>query len=288
MTEERKTLADIREAVNSGQELASDKDLQLLFQPEEPVQQQETPPTEPVQSAPVETPPVLNAPPIPVQEKEEMQKVLKTLDELRMITSTQDQELRRLRAEAVERNKPPVTTSPEEPEDENKFFEKPYEEVKRIARQIATEQSVEAVKRYDSFQNKKTSVATFKQSHPDFDQYRQAMLEVIRENPHMDNDVSYLPTVYTMAKERVNRSLEAVRGSLGLDPEKLKREAIEAAKREIYDELTKRKSAAGVTTGTGGPAVLPTERPGSSNQISPEDSLWNDIVKSGPKSYNFI
>ena len=100
----------------------------------------------------------------------------------------------------------------------------------------------------------------------------------------MDQDSAYLPQVYNMAKEQVSRTVTQTRSDLGIDVEKIKSEAVAEAKRQMMEELTKRRAAAGVTTGTSGPAVVPTDRANATaRQSTPEDAEFEAMMNSGPK-----
>lgn len=197
---------------------------------------------------------------------------------------------------------PPTQVQPTQVEDvsDEGFFEKPTENVKKIAAQMAQSQ----ILAYHMMQEKKKFVEGFKAQHTDFETYREDMQAILRARPDLDRDERNLPMVFELAKQRYNSRMSAMRKELGLDTqttpahvepapkvdiEAIVKAAYAKAAKDLADGIEARRAASGIQ-GTS-PAVSPEVRvqPRELNQpLTPQDKLIEEMMGSGPKRYSWL
>jgi hypothetical protein len=190
---------------------------------------------------------------------------------------------------------PSITVPQDEDIEDAQFFEKPKDMVTKIAERIAAQK----VLQYHNDMERARYIDAFRQQHPDFDQMRGEILEVLAARQDLDKDQRNLPIVYQMAKQLKMKKLDDLRSSLGLtntptqpvvpptqpvvppiDMDKLKEELLEAMKAE----LQKRKSASGIQGGS--TPVSPSDRlhpEPNQKPMTPEDQILSEMMNSGPK-----
>lgn len=174
--------------------------------------------------------------------------------------------------------------------DDSEFFERPTESAKKIAAQMAAAQIIA----YHAAVERQKYVESFKASHPDFENYREDIMAILKTRPDLDRDERNLPMVYEMGKQRYNARMSTIRKDLGLesqqsqpssvDIETVKKLAYEQALAKITEDLNKRKAALGIQGAS--PAVAPNARIQprvTEQQLSPDDQLIQDMLNSGPK-----
>jgi Holliday junction resolvase RusA-like endonuclease len=188
----------------------------------------------------------------------------------------------------------------EEEIDDATFFDKPVELSRKIAaqvaREIAREEATKTVQHYDTFATRRSVLERFKETHPDFDNFRSEVVEVCRMHPEWDNDLNGLPKIYEAAKTLAIAKAKAVSTSspqVNINVEELKAqikaeveaEAFNKAKQAIIDEVKKRKAASGILSSTNTATSSDRASSGSkTTEMSPEDKILDEMLKSGPKS----
>ena len=327
MTEpKKKTIQELMEKVHSGIDLSSEEDLAALFE-EVPAQQVPTPSQGNPGITPNEPPKPNAAPntPAPAPGEEGQAGLLNILpekfrkgDDATSVASlaqsytdleTEHSKTAERLAQAERRLQELDTVTPEvnplqvaqpgqvtdeEEIDDATFFEKATESARKIARQEIARVLPTAFQQYDTFSLRRTAVAAMKRLHPDFDNFRSEMLEVIKEHPEWDADIRALPKIYDSAKQKAATKFQAVNPSSSVqapvDVEKLKddirkemavdRQTLVAS---IVDEIKKRKSAAGVIAGSQSTTVEQrvVEQPRTTPK-TPEEEMFDEMLASGP------
>ena len=181
---------------------------------------------------------------------------------------------------------------PEEEVDDAGFYEKPVENTTKIAQREAARILAAGLMQYDQYAMKRTMVDSFKASHPDFDQFRTEMGEVLRENPQWEADPNALPRIYDAAKRKAASKLQLVQpqtqNTSNVDIEKLKaewmQEAVQKAQEQLLEGLKKRKAAAGALGGSAPTTVQQrVTTPSREKPLSFEEQLIKEMRDSGPK-----
>lgn len=177
-------------------------------------------------------------------------------------------------------------------EDDISFLEKPRAESRKEALRILMSEGpkimAHMLTRYDTIKTRQVLVDEFKKTHQDFDLYREELMQVFRENPWLDQDISQLPRAYDMAKDKFaakqrgsspTSTTTAQPQTQVVDVAALKAEI----KAELLEGIRKRRAAGGVTGGSA--PVTPQSRTDANPRQQPqteEDKIWDDMMNSGP------
>jgi hypothetical protein len=186
----------------------------------------------------------------------------------------------------------PIPTPRDADVDDQTFFERPTEAVKKIAAQMAAAQIIA----YHAATERQKYVEAFKTSHPDFESYREDIMAILKTRPDLDKDERNLPMVYELGKKRYVERMSMMRRELGLestptptpvstvDVDAIKKAAYQEALANITDQINKRKAASGIQGASS--AVTPDTRvqPRVKEQaLSPDEQIMQDMLNSGPK-----
>jgi len=320
-----KTLQQLADKAHSGLGgLASDADLALLFEDElakqeveqpvkteeQPKETQPAPPSaEPAQTGEVEKgqADLLNLIPDKFKSEnatESIAKMAKALSELEAEYTRKSQDLSQLQAlvQELSRAKAAPQSVQQEPTnfqseeqldiDDSAFFEKPIEATSKVARLEARREAAKLIQQalaaYEQYSSRKMEIEKFRAAHPDFDNFRGEMLEVLREHPEWEQDITALPRIYEAAKQRAALKLQAVSPQITPDTlEKLKsewmQEAIKKVHESILEEARKRRAASGMLGGTSTTVAQRVVEQPKEQPKSYEEQLFEDILASGPK-----
>jgi hypothetical protein len=322
---------ELAEQVLATQQGITPEQLEALLMAGEPNPAPAAPAQTPVEPAPAPAPPAPAAPAAPtapapgepnvlniIPEKFRANDVPTSLKNITKSYSEMEDELRKQKDEVANLNKlvqsfierepapyapplappTPVAQVPAQGQaevDDAAFFEKPTEAVKKIAAQMANAQIVA----YHVAQQRQAYVSDFKAQHPDFDNYRNEIMEVLRIRPDLDRDERNLPIVYELGKQRYTQRMASMRRELGLEPARpagqpaaqtpvdmdaITKAAYDKARDSIIAEITQRRSVQGIQGS--GPATSLDARvqPRVKEQpLSEEDKIIQDMLNAGPK-----
>jgi hypothetical protein len=324
-TKPAKSLEDLaKEVIDTQQGLSSLDALNVLFSP--PSSQGDGDPQQPVVEptpAPTAVAPTANVPPTAAEPpkgepdvlklvpdkfrdkdvQSSVEKMTKSYTELEaQLKREQDEKAnmqRILDSLAAPRpvHSPQIQVPQDDDVDDAAFFERPKESVAKMAERIAAQK----VLQYHADMEKARFIEGFRVTHPEFDQLRPEIMEVLAARPDLDRDQRNLPIVFEMARQVKARKLADLRASLGIQPlqpappyapgpanpaqgpvdrEQLKAELLEA----IKAELSKRRAASGIQGGS--TPVNPSDRmnqPPNQKPLTPEDMILKEMMESGPK-----
>jgi hypothetical protein len=191
---------------------------------------------------------------------------------------------------------PPAITGDDEVED-SEFFEKPKEATTKVSKRVAAEVAAAMLIAYHNAlteASRRTQyVDNFRATHPDFNEYREDMTNILRARPDLDKKAESLPVVYEMARISHKARLDRMRQELGVQapvapapakPQINEAELIEKAKLAILSDIQKRRAASGISGGA--TPVSPAARAApvvTQTPLTPEDELFKEIMDSGPK-----
>jgi hypothetical protein len=235
--------------------------------------------------------------------KESISKMVQSYSELETRLAKQGDELAKARQAAQEpaarparvpvREVPPQPSVPPVSEDdEMTFLDKPRSESRKEAAQIVWQ----AIQAYDTWRTRTDFINKFRGEHPDFDNYRNEMAEILAQRTDLNQDFGSLPVVYQMAKDLFNKrvqsaitptpqvNVEELEAKLRakLDAEYQEREKNMVSK--ILEGVRKRQAAGGISS-TGSPPVNPADRAGNPKQTpqTPEEKEFQDMLNAGPR-----
>jgi len=267
--------------------------------PVEPVPQAPAPPTEPVRTEPN----ILELLPEKFRDKDaatSIQKITKSYSDIEAELQKQKDELAQMnklvQSLSQPSSTPQIPAAPTAPGigddvDDTQVWEKPKESVIKLASKVAAAQ----ILAYHELQERVKYVEAFKQSHPDFDSYKEDMMVILRSRPDLDRDYHNLPAVYEASKARYSQRLSEMKSKMGLETpappppinvEEIERRAYEKARKAIEDEFAKRQAASGIM-GSGTP-VSPDARVTPAPPAKPKsvaDQVIEDMLASGPKKF---
>ncbi|MEM2991146.1 MAG: hypothetical protein QXQ02_08205 [Halobacteria archaeon] len=198
---------------------------------------------------------------------------------------------------------PPVKEAEKNPLDEiddQDIITEPKKNIVRIVKEVLKSDLPAAFMEYDSLLQKRIMMEEFRKSHPDFDELRPIMRQVVMENPALNYDPDALPKVYEEAKRRVmamkNTILEAIKKEAAqtVKPEPQpapisEDELLNKLERRIAEKLSKRRAGAGTASPTTQP-VSPFERvaeqskPQTQNEV---DEIIAEMLKAAPPAEHF-
>jgi len=183
--------------------------------------------------------------------------------------------------------------------DDVSVLERPKELILRMVDKRAAQIAAAAVGQYHQMQvdqlRRSQIIEQFKAAHSDFDTYVDDMRAVIQARPDLNQRTDSLPVIFDMAKERYRKRIETQRTQLGivdhtpqqLFTEEMKQsllvEATEKAKREILEEVRKRRAASGTLPGSTPNTMqsIVEEKP-KDKPMTYEEKVFNDMMTSGP------
>lgn len=315
---QRKTLEQLTKEINSSELGLSQEDIASLFVPEDKAPPVAGPGTNPPESgnqtgkAPVDQAPPSQDPgggrqeqPSNINEllpekfrdadpKQSISKIANSYAELEKELHKKSEDLSRLSKYVQELiNKSPKTQPmPQQgqtPDDNSNWdWEKPRDEVRKLITEIVPQIVLAGIQQYDTYATKRQIIDEFKKQHPDVDNYRSEIAEVLREHPELDSDSNALPRIYELAKEKSQSKYKKVAEQMGIvDEDKLLAKAVELAKSKILEEVRQRKAASGALPGS--TPVTPTERMATNQPqkpLTPEEELFRQMLESGPKTLN--
>lgn len=309
MANENDKLQELVEKVHSGLDLISDEDLNVLFhdtKPTAPSKIEEAPPA-PASAEPA--PPAVEAPKgqanlmdlIPAKfiekdEAESLKKMTKSYAELEAELTRKSQELSQLQSQKrLEVPTPePQKVEPkkiEEEVDDSGFFDSPSANAKKIAIAAAKEVFNSEIKHYDTFSTRRSALERFRDSHPDFENFRGEVVEVCRIHPEWDQDVGALPKIYEAAKSLAIEKARKLNPAQSVNVDELtakitaevEASAYERARKAIMDEIQKRKSAAGIITSTPDPVSKLTPQ-SKTEPLTHSEEVFKAMMEAGPKN----
>lgn len=258
---------------------------------------------QPVKTEPVSEPNVLDL----IPEKFRAKDVPTSLTNITKSYSDMEADLRKTKDEMANLNKlvqsfmtkepayappaPVATTAVDGEVDDASFFERPTESTKKVAAQMAAA----AIVAYHVQQERQKYVDAFKTKTPDFENYREDMMAILKTRPDLDKDERNLPLVYEMAKQRYANRLQAMKADLGLvqtqqpaaspvDLDALRKAEYLRARDDLIAEVAARRQASGIQGA--GPAGSPDSRVQdrvTGKVLSDDDQLIQDMLNSGPK-----
>lgn len=319
----KKTLDQIVNDTLSSNFGISDADLQLLF--EDPVVEPTIDPTpataiptvEPATPTPpaaeptapavstVIVPPVVNVPepPQPVvpttDKSKDLENSLKMANDKIAQLSIAVQEL--LRKSQVPGTEPvKIQTDPLADIDDQAIIAAPKESIVKLVNAMFKNTLPAAFTEYDTIRNTKESLDKFRLEHSDFDELRSLMRQIVSENPATNDNCAALPRVYEEAKGRKAAALEAMRKELNIPatpaptpvpsaPKLSEEEILAKLEQRIVENIRKRRNAS-VPSASSAP-VSPIDRMAPRDVAKPmteEEKLFDDMLKAGPPSANFL
>lgn len=181
--------------------------------------------------------------------------------------------------------------------DDVEYLEKPKETIRKTVEKMATKIAAQAISNYHNVltetARRQQLMTDFRKEHSDFDTYVEDMRAIIQARPDLDNNPNALPTIYEFAKQRYSKRIEAMKTQLGVQPQQttmtdevkqaLLKEATERAKKEIFEEVAKRRNASG-TVPSGNPTT-PQQRVEDQPREKPKtygEELFDAMMASGP------
>jgi hypothetical protein len=194
---------------------------------------------------------------------------------------------------------------PEEDLDDSAYFDSPVQNTLKLidkrlekrGREIAREESTKTVQHYDTFATRRAVLERFKETHSDFDNFKNEIVEVCRMHPEWDNDLNGLPKIYEAAKTLAIAKAQSLTrptntSNQTVDVDKLRAEikaeveasAVEKARQGILDEIRRRRAASGILSSNATNVSDRVNSPGKTAPLSPEDTVLDEMIKSGPKS----
>lgn len=145
----------------------------------------------------------------------------------------------------------------------------PLKNVYLLAKRVAQSEADQRVLHYDAVRQRVDQFNRFKAEHPDLDSYRNEMLEILRENPHLDNPES-VELVYNKARElRQARTIataketaeQVVTNDQFTNFLKEREQEIEArVRKELEEKIQKGKAMEGTLDSGSTPTVTPKEK----------------------------
>ncbi len=315
----RKSFDEIRAAVHDGHELASDEDLVDFFN-----EGQEQPTVaasgDQIQAPAAEPAPTQPEPALPAGTDDEgqattlaslpekfrvgddvdasLKKMADSYNELQAELARSRQDVSQLQSFVQElSNKPGQAPKVQQPEvsqqdveiDDTTVFQQPVDSIRRIALAEIRKAIAPAFQEYDAYSRRREAVERFKTDHPDFDNFRSEMLEVLKKNPQWESDPTALPRVYETAKQIAAQKVQSIspqipQADIAKQKEEWMKEAEERAVKNIMEAVRKRKSAAGMLPGSNATSVQQrVEQEPKTQQKTPEEQIFDDMLTSGPK-----
>ena len=301
----------------------SNEDLATLFE-DEPAQV--TPPT-PVATPSVETAtppapaaiPVAPAPaaestitppeppraePISNRDKDLEDKLTATKEQLSGLTTLVQELVRRtqIKPESTKADNKP---NPLDEITDQDIIERPKESVVKAMRAILGEVLPKAFQEYDTATTARQTIGQFASQHADFNELRPIMRQIVSEDPANNDNMAALPRVYEEAKRRKVAALEAMKKELNIPapaatpasapapatPQLSEEELMTKLEQRLAEKIRKRRAASGALTNDQTAPVSPTERqntPTREKPLTEDEKLFDDMLKSGPPSTQFL
>lgn len=249
--------------------------------------------------------------------QEALLKAVKSYEELEAARAAEQAELARLKQLVSTLGSTPVIDRPIVPPQpgesvatdqhvfeeipDSEYFERPNEAVRKRALQeiqkVVPELVTQKLREYHEWNHRNAVLRDFKREHPDFDNYVQDIIAIARTRPDIDQlpPEQSLPIFYNLAKEKARVKLENMKKELGLvdqpktPPPQPQVDIAELEKRvaaKIFEEIQKRKRAAGIAGSEGAGPVSPTERvmtPPPAPQKTFADEVFERMLATKPK-----
>jgi hypothetical protein len=176
---------------------------------------------------------------------------------------------------------------------------------------VAARIAAAAIVQYHTAMERQRFIEGFKAQHPDFDNYREDMLAILRMRPDLDQNPGNLPIVFEMAKQRYAKRLDDMKSAMGIatpaptptpapaatpapvtmtEEQMAAMEArmLEKAKAALLEEAKKRRAAQGTL---GGSTTTPTARVAPTATVKPKtpaDEIFDEMLASGNKAADFL
>lgn len=257
--------------------------------------------TLPAVSMPEPPPTVPTVEPVSTMDKsKDIEDSLKSMrDELRQLaTIVQEQSTRRSQAPGTEPAN--ATPDPLDEIDDQAIIQSPKENVVKATYAILKKVLPAAFAEYDTARATREFLDRFRSEHPDFDELRPLMRQVVAENPAVNDNFPALPRVYEEAKKRRLTALEAMRKELNIPsgpvstttaPPLSEEEIVAKVAKQLKEEITKRRQAAVPLTPSQTTPISPSDRQTPNVTTKPmteEEKMFQEMLDSGPPSTKFL
>lgn len=156
---------------------------------------------------------------------------------------------------------------------------------------------------YDTAVTVRSSLEKFRAEHPDFDELRPVMRQIVAENPAANDNPAAIPRIYDEAKKRKTAALEAMRKELGVQPTPptptpapaapavSEEELLGKLETRLREKIRQRRNASGTLSEGQNTPVHPTDRQAPKTVEKPRteaEIMFDDMMAAGPPSTQFL
>lgn len=181
---------------------------------------------------------------------------------------------------------------------DQQIIERPKESIVKLVNGMLKTVIPAAFAEYDAALSKRAAMEAFRQAHPDFDELRPLMRQIVLEDPATNNNPDALPFVYEEAKRRRAAYLASLKKELGVaqpsspQPASVPSEEELLAKLEqrIAEKLKRRKASAGAASPTSQPVLPPDRMTQQAKEVqkSEADVLLEAMLKAANPAQEFL
>lgn len=181
--------------------------------------------------------------------------------------------------------------------DDQQIIEKPKESIVKLVNTIMKVVLPAAFAEYDAALNARAMMEEFRRTHPDFDELRPIMRQIVLEDPATNDNPAALPRVYEEAKRRKAAVLDALKRELagqptasGREGQPSEEELLAKLEQRIADKIRKRRAGAGAASPVSQPVQPPARMAPTTKEMpkSEADALIEAMLAAGSPSERFL
>ena len=209
--------------------------------------------------------------------------------------------------EARARQTTPATSQTPDPLDEitdEAIISSPKENIVKTIYAILKTTLPTAFTEYDQAVTSREMFKKFRTDHPDFDELRSIMKQVVAENPAANDNLAALPRVYGEAKRRKAAALAAMKKELNIEPpatpptppsnpspQLSEEQVLDKLEQRLREKIRVRKAASGTLTADQSAPVTPAERQTpreTEKPLTADEQIMKDMLEAGPPSTQWL